>query len=183
MSPAATMEPADAVLALQRATDELFYDHGISGVAVMQIRDASGVSMRRLYSMYPSKSDLVSLWLRYRHEMWTAGFTAAVEANLKAGETPANSVFDALASWMKETAFRGCGFINTHAESNELTEEHREIIRDHKRELAEYLTSVTGHGEALAVLVDGAIVQASIFSSTDPIEAARTAAKVLMESR
>ena len=46
-----------------QAADELFYAHGIGGVVMSDIRDVSGVSMRRLYAMYPSKSGLVVAWL------------------------------------------------------------------------------------------------------------------------
>jgi hypothetical protein len=44
------------------------------------------------------------------------------------------------------------------------------------------LQETTEHGAALAVLVDGAIVQASIFGNAEPIEAARRAAQTLIGS-
>ncbi|MEJ7801119.1 MAG: hypothetical protein WKF60_11385, partial [Ilumatobacter sp.] len=138
-------------------------------------------SMRRLYSLYPSKSDLVAQWLEHRHETWTAGFHQRVERRLAKHDSAADAIFSALAEWMAETNFRGCGFINTHAEFAELTDAQRSIIRGHKRLLAEYLESVTPHGKALAVLVDGAIVQASIFANTEPIELARAAAALITQ--
>jgi AcrR family transcriptional regulator len=180
MSPAATMDAADALGALEHAADDLFYEYGVAGVSVAQIRDASGVSLRRLYSLCPSKDALVSVWLRYRHTTWMAGFTNAVNEHLDAGHQPVDAIFDALAEWMTETDFRGCGFINTHAGSA-LTDEHTQIIRDHKRTLGDYLATLTPHGDAIAVLVDGAIVQASIFASVEPIELARGAASALLK--
>jgi AcrR family transcriptional regulator len=45
-----------ARIAVLRASDDLFYAHGISGVVMSDVRNASGVSMRRLYALYPSKS-------------------------------------------------------------------------------------------------------------------------------
>ena len=68
MSPAATMSVDTARRAVLRAADDLFYVHGIGGVVMSDIRDASGVSMRRLYSMFPSKSELVAAWLTDRHD-------------------------------------------------------------------------------------------------------------------
>lgn len=183
MSPAATMDDISAVVALERAADDLFYVHGIAGVSMAQIRDRSGVSLRRMYSICPSKSDLISLWLRARHRVWMDGFSAAVSRNIAADSGPTDAVFDALTSWMTETNFRGCGFINTHAESSELSKEHVEIIRAHKRSLATYLSSISVDGDALAVLVDGAIVQASIFGSVEPITHARRAARLMFEER
>ena len=60
MSPTATKSADEARRAVLRAADEFFYAHGIGGVVMSDIRDASGVSMRRLYAMYPSKSELVA---------------------------------------------------------------------------------------------------------------------------
>ncbi|MDW3177539.1 MAG: TetR/AcrR family transcriptional regulator [Acidimicrobiia bacterium] len=183
MSPAATMDDTAATGALEQAADDLFYVHGVAGVSMAQIRDRSGVSLRRMYSICPSKSDLVSLWLRARHRVWMDGFSVAVSRNLATGSDPTDAVFDALASWMTATNFRGCGFINTHAESSELTEQHVEIIRGHKQSLARYLSSISADGDALAILVDGAIVQAAMFGSVEPIVHARRAARMMFEER
>lgn len=180
MSPAATIDEAGAACAALDAADELFYGRGIVAVSMAQVRDRSGISMRRLYSLYPSKSALVAAWLRYRHESWMAGFAERVERRLTVSDAPVDAVFTALETWMTETDFRGCGFINTHAESSELTDEHRSIIRDHKQSLAAYLDTIVANGATIAVLVDGAIVQAAIFSDPTPIHLARRAAAALI---
>ncbi len=173
MSPVATHDDEQAVAALERATDELFYERGVVGVSVADVRDASGVSLRRIYSLCPSKADLVALWLRTRHRTWTAALAADVDKHLAAGRSPVDAIFDSVAAWMTVTDFRGCGFLNTHAEASELTDEHLDIIQTHKRSVAAYLDTVTGHGDAMAVLVDGAIVQAAMFRNVEPIEQAR----------
>lgn len=180
MSPAATIDAAGANLASLTAADELFYGRGVVAVSMAEIRDRSGVSLRRLYSLYPSKSDLVAGWLRHRHESWMAGYSGRVEGRLARGDEPVDAIFTALEVWMTETGFRGCGFINTHAESSELTDQHRSIIRDHKRSLAAYLDTLVPNGATVAVIVDGAIVQASIFCNTEPIQLARHAARALI---
>jgi AcrR family transcriptional regulator len=180
MNPAATIEISEAEAMLLETADRLFYRHGIGAVSMADIRDTSGLSMRRVYSIAGSKSDLVSMWLRHRHEAWLASFSAAVDTQLSAGAEPIAAVFDALGEWMIETEFRGCGFINTHAESHDLTDEHRQIIRDHKTALASYLdTVVSAAGAALTVLLDGAIVHASIYRSIKPIQLARDFALLL----
>ena len=52
--------------AILDAADELFYASGINAVSMVEIRDRAGVSLRRLYDLYPSKSDLVLGWLTKR---------------------------------------------------------------------------------------------------------------------
>ena len=182
MSPAPTLDAADAELLTLDAADDLFYARGVADVTMSEIRDRSGVSLRRLYGMYPSKADLVAGWLRHRHTRWMDGFRARLSDALERGVDPVDAIFDALASWMRATDWRGCGFINTHAERHDLTEEHARIIRDHKATLADDLGALVASGRAIAVIVDGAIVQASIFGNTEPIELARTAAHAVARS-
>ena len=64
-------------------------------------------------------------------------------------------------------------------ESSDLTDDHREIIREHKLAVGRYLSTVVPDGEAVAVLLDGAIVQAAIFANAIPIDHARRAAAAL----
>ena len=180
MSPPATFSATEASVAALGVADELFYNHGITTVTMAQIRDGSGVSLRRLYSLFPSKSDLVTAWLKHRHDRWLAAFAEKIDHGLEAGLTPVDAVFSALEDWMVDTDFRGCGFINTHAEVSELTAEHTAIIRRHKLAVASYLESVVEDGRAVAVLVDGAIVQAAIFRSVEPVHVACRAAKALV---
>lgn len=191
MSPAATISTDDARHAVLRTADDLFYARGIGGVVMSDIRDASGVSMRRLYAMYPSKHELVAAWLADRHDRWMSWFTTAVERHAATGTDPVLATFDAIAEWVTTPGYRGCAFINSLAETSEVDDTHRTIIAAHKRDLVEHLARLATHDRpdapawlpaALAVLVDGAIVQASVFASTDPIDAARSAVHQLLES-
>lgn len=183
MARPSTMDDSAALAALGKAADDLFYRHGVVAVSMAQLRDASGVSLRRLYALCPSKADLISLWLHHRHEVWMSGFSRAVDERIATGQPVIDSIFSAVAAWMTETDFRGCGFINTNAETSELTVEHRKIIQDHKRSVAEYLSTITSNGPAIGVLVDGAMVQASIFSNTKSIDLAKQAAIALVEQK
>ena len=144
------------------------------------IRDDAGVSLRRLYSLYPTKADLVSGWLRKRHTTWMAWIEAEVATRTGEGASPVDAVFDALAAWLESTEFRGCGFVNALAETGEVTAEHAAIIRSHKQALIDFLARFTEQAEALAVVVDGAIVQAAVFGSIEPVEAGRQAAAGLV---
>jgi AcrR family transcriptional regulator len=189
MSPAATRTVEDSGVAILAAADRLFYERGVAGVGMDDVRDAAGVSLRRLYSLYPSKRDLVAAWLRDRHERWMAWFRGAVEASSAQGVDPLVATFDAIEVWASSPSYRGCAFLNVIAETTEIDAEHRVIAADHKRELVEYLVSLaaTAHSDApewlpsaLCVLIDGAIVQAAVFGSIDPVRDARRAAAQLV---
>lgn len=191
MSPAATMSTDDARRSVLRAADELFYANGISGVAMSDVRDASGVSMRRLYSMYPSKSELVAAWLNDRDDMWMTWFMTTIQRHVAAGADAAMATFDAIAEWVAAPGYRGCAFINSLAETNEMNDTHRTIIAVHKRDLVEHLAQLATRDHphapswfpaALAVVLDGVIVQCTVFASTDPLDAARSAIHQLLET-
>jgi AcrR family transcriptional regulator len=191
MSPAATMSVDEAHRAVLRAADDLFYAHGITGVVMSDIRDSSGVSMRRLYAMYPSKSDLVAAWLTDRHDTWMAWFTTSVERHIAAGADPVLATFDAIAEWVAAPGYRGCAFINSLAETSEMNDTHRTIIAAHKHGLVEHLANLAARDHptappwlpaALAVIIDGAIVQCTIFASVEPLDAARSAVHQLLEA-
>ena len=191
MSPAAVFTIEDADRLVLDAADTLFYERGISGVGMAEVRDASGVSLRRIYGLYPSKQDLVAAWLTDRHERWMRWFTETVDRHITRGTDPVLAAFDALREWTRSPGYRGCAFINAIAEPMEITEQHRTIVADHKRSLVRHLATLATRrqsrtpswfADALAVLIDGAIVQAAIFGNDRPITAARKAAARLLET-
>jgi len=190
MSPAATMTLDDAERSILAAADELFYGRGIAAVAMSDVRDRSGVSMRRLYSLYPSKSELVAGWLNDRHHSWMNWFTAAVDRHTATGTDALLATFDAIGEWIADPRYRGCGFINSMAETSEIDDGHRSIIAGHKRDLVAHLTTLATRDHpgapewlpvAFGVLLDGAIVQCAIFGNAKPLAAARRAARQLLE--
>lgn len=190
MSPAATLDDNAARAAVLATADAAFYERGVAGVGMAEIRDRSGVSLRRLYSLYPAKSDLVAAWLDNRHRTWMEWFTGAVARLSAGGGEPLLAAFDAIAEWRETPGYRGCAFVNTAAECAEIDDRHRAIIADHKRRLAAYLTTVArqgGHpqpdqlGATVAVLLDGAMVAAAVLGAREPIDLVRAATERLLE--
>jgi AcrR family transcriptional regulator len=173
------------------AADRLFYERGIGGVGMDDIRDAAGVSLRRLYSLHPSKRDLVAAWLDDRHGRWMAWFDAAVERHVAAGVEPLLAPFDAINEWVHSPGYRGCAFINAIAETSEIDDSHRAIIAAHKRDLLQHVRLLATRStrilpewvpDAVAVLIDGAIVQTAIYGDDSPIAPARAAAAQLLKA-
>ncbi len=189
MSPAATFDDVSARAAVLRSAAAVFYARGIAGVGMVDIRDDSGVSLRRLYGLYPSKRDLVAAWLTARHTTWMAWFEGAIERSRAAGEEPLLAAFDAIAEWAASPGYRGCAFVNSAAETTEIDETHRRIVASHKEGMLEYLgalASAGGYarpdrlGRMIGVLLDGAMAEAAVLSSVEPIAAARDAASLLL---
>ena len=67
----------DAARELVIATaDSLYNLRGIQSVGMDALRDASGVSLKRLYKLFPSKEIIVEEVLRSRHERWMASVSS-----------------------------------------------------------------------------------------------------------
>lgn len=182
------MTPARAQRAVLDAADTLFYERGIAGVGMADVRDASEVSLRRLYSLYPSKRDLVAAWLEDRHRRWLGWFVDTVDRMVAEGSDPLTAPFDAIHEWAVSPGYRGCAFLNAIAETTEIDDGHRRIVARHKRSLIDHIATLAGAGgretpwlpEAIAVLLDGALVQSAALGSAEPIAAARAATVCLL---
>jgi AcrR family transcriptional regulator len=170
------------------AADALFYARGIHAVGMDDVRDAAGVSLKRLYSLFPGKDSLVLAVLRKRHAMWTDGLTAAVDATPDPTEKML-AVYDYLAEWFAEDTFRGCGFINAFGELGPTSPQVAEYAREHKRSFQEQLAQLVAAAGAeaslapqLAILAEGAQTTAAIEGSPAAATHARQAAQTLIEA-
>ncbi|MFD3687549.1 TetR/AcrR family transcriptional regulator [Nocardiopsis sp. NPDC058631] len=168
------------------AADRLYYARGFSSVGMDELRDESGVSLRRLYRLFPSKNDIVMAVLRGRRRMWTEGLAEYVDA-VGPPEEKLLAVYDFLSGWFCEDDFRGCGFVNAFAELGAVNPEVAEIAREHKASFQRDLERLVAELGAepslaaqLALLAEGAQTTAAI--SGDPVAAthARRAARTLV---
>ncbi|GHA05678.1 hypothetical protein GCM10010329_30200 [Streptomyces spiroverticillatus] len=186
------MDTEAAEIRVLDAAATLFNERGVQAVGMDAIRTASGVSLKRLYQAYPSKSDLLEAVLRRRDEVVNAG----VERYVAGGADPRArvlAVFDFLADWFAEPAFRGCVFINTYGEMGGISENVAAVARGHKlglrTRLAELLAETDlppAAGEALAaqlaLLANGAMATAAITGARDTAQQAKAAAGLLLDA-
>jgi AcrR family transcriptional regulator len=167
---------------------ELFNARGISAVTMDQLRDAANVSLKRLYSLYPSKDALVQAVLARRHDEWVAG----VDRVIAAAGSPRDrmlAVFDFLSDWFLEPEFRGCAFINTFAELGAVSPGVADIVREHKRGVQKDLERIVAEAGGpdwlapqLSLLSEGAQTTAAIMGSHTAAAHARAAAATLIDA-
>ncbi|MBF4575352.1 TetR/AcrR family transcriptional regulator [Frondihabitans sp. VKM Ac-2883] len=166
--------------------DELYYARSIQAVGMDDLRQAAEVSLKRLYSLFPSKESIVLAVLVRRHERWTTGLEAAVDEE-KVPEGRVLAVFDYLLDWFDTDSFRGCGFINAFGELGAVSPGVANAARVHKRLFQEYvarLVSDAGGGPELAaqlaILAEGAQTTAAISGENTAAGQARRAAETLI---
>lgn len=169
----------DQTTQVLQAAEALFYEHGVQQVGMDQIRATSGVSLKRLYQLFPSKDRLVEQYLRARDARWLA----AVGAYAKASPQPVLAVFDWLAEWFAEPDFRGCAFVNSFGELGAASPAVAEVVRQHKeafRQLIRELAGADELGDQITLLAEGAITTAAIRGCVEPAHQARRAAEALV---
>ncbi|MER7441876.1 TetR/AcrR family transcriptional regulator [Micromonospora avicenniae] len=170
------------------AADRLYYGRGIQAVGMDALRVEAGVSLKRLYQLFPSKESIVEEVLQRRRRLWNGMVEAAVET----GETPRAkllAVYDMLARWFDEDDFRGCVFINTFGELGANAPRVADLVREHKAQfqarLAELVADAGGPASLasqLAILAEGAQTTAAIAGTSDAAVHARTAAATLIDA-
>ncbi|WP_240197237.1 TetR/AcrR family transcriptional regulator [Nonomuraea lactucae] len=177
-----------AELQVLDAAETLFYTRGIQVVGMDDIRSASGVSLKRLYQIYPSKEELVQAYLRRRDLRWRRRLAAHVETRATPQERIL-AVFDWLHAWFSEPGFRGCAFINSFGELGATSPAVVEAARAHKEAFFAYLATLTADAgrpawvaDHLALLAEGAMTTAAITGTPAPAHQARQAAHLLLEA-
>ncbi|MEV5784245.1 TetR/AcrR family transcriptional regulator, partial [Streptomyces sp. NPDC052287] len=150
------------------AAEELFYARGIQTVGMDDIRSASGVSLKRLYQLFPAKELLVEAYLERRDIRWRRRLAEHVDRYTEP-ERRILAVFDWLRLWFEEPDFRGCAWINSYGELGATSPRVTVQVRAHKKAFRDYLGGlVTDAGlpdslaDQVCLLAEGAMVTAGI---------------------
>ena len=115
----AALDPGRTRADMLRAATDLLYQRGLDGIGVAELCTTMGVSKETLYRHFRSKEGLVQAVLDARSGRIMEWVHRAVEA---AGDDPhaqLAAVFDALAQWHEEPAFRGCAILNAATQQHE----------------------------------------------------------------
>ncbi|GAC1385051.1 MAG: TetR/AcrR family transcriptional regulator [Pseudarthrobacter sp.] len=181
-------EDAAARAMIVAAVGPLFYARGFTAVGMAEVRTVTGVSLKRLYWLFPSKEDLIVEVLHSWRDAWEANLRAQVESTQVPRERLL-AVFDLLAAWFTSEGFRGCAFINSFGELGGISARISAIVRGQKEEFQEYLGRVAADAGApdmlaaqLAILAEGALTTAAIAGSPAPARQARAAAETLIDA-
>ena len=177
------MEDRAVILA---AAKRAFYARGYGSVGMDDIRDAAGLSLRRLYREFPSKESVVIGVLNELHDDWDTGIQAAVSTHDDSTDRVL-AIYDYLAQWFTEDDFRGCGFINAFAELGANSAAVADIARSHKASFQDYVRTLVADAggsprlaSQLAILAEGAQTTAAIAGTMDAAADARAAAVTLI---
>lgn len=172
--------------AASTAADALFNEHGVTPVSLDDVASRAGLTRAELDSAYPSKQALVVAVLQRWHGAWRR----ALEGIAAASDDPRDEVlgvFSYLEECFADEGWRGCAFINDHAELGRRDPAIAELTRAHFADVEAHLTllcaraGVPAHvAQALSLLVEGARVESAVQRSAGPARAARLGAAMLL---
>ncbi|WP_406110063.1 TetR/AcrR family transcriptional regulator [Kitasatospora purpeofusca] len=169
------------------AAEELFYAQGVQTVGMDSVRTTAGVTLRRLYQLFPSKDDLVEAYLERRDRRWLGELADHVDAAVGTPAERVLAVYDWLADWFARPGFRGCAFVNSYGELGATAPGVAAAARRHKEALRDYLTGLAddaggpaGTGVRLTLLAEGAITLAALTRTPAPATEAREVARLLL---
>lgn len=170
------------------AAGRLFYARGFTAVGMDELRTVTGMPLKRLYRLFPSKEVIIEQVLQVWRDAWETNVTAQVEST----HVPRDrllAVFDFLAAWFSSEEFRGCAFINSFGEVGATSGRIAGIVREQKKGFQDYLAQVAADVGApetlapqLAILAEGAVTTAAISASSKPARQARAAAEILIDA-
>ena len=182
------MDPETAEAHVVDVAEELFYSRGIQAVGMDEIRNASGVSLKRLYQLFPGKEQLITAFLRRRDVRWRQRLANHVDTYSRPDERIL-AVFDWLFGWFCEPGYRGCAWINSFGELGATSSAVAEEARNHKAAFKRYLDALAddaglppSFADHLLLLAEGAMVTAAITRSPQPAYHAKDAAQLLLSS-
>lgn len=184
------LDTATAQARVLDAADALFYERGVQAVGMDAIRAASGVSLKRLYQLFPAKDRLVEAYLERRDLQWRKMLSEAVDAHDEPREKIL-AVFDGLHGWFLQRGYRGCSFVNSFGELGGISPRVAELAHDHQAGFHRYLTDLATTAGAsdpgrladhLILLSEGAITTSAISGSPDPAHRAKEVAELLLDA-
>lgn len=168
------------------AAERLFYERGFQAVGMDALREASGLPLKRIYSLFDGKEKIAVAMLDRRDERWFASLERHVQGQRDA-QARIDALFDWLFEWLAEDGYRGCAWINAFGELGGTSSDVAEVVRRHKSRLKTYVTALVRDAggtdrDALAVfiLVEGAMVTAGIEGKADAALEAKRAASALV---
>jgi AcrR family transcriptional regulator len=186
---AQTRVPRQARERILESAYELFSRRGVRDVGVDEVIAHAGVAKATLYAHFPSKDDLVLVFLAQREQRWTLAFVETEARHRGAtAEEQLLAIFDVFDEWFRRDDFEACSFIKLLLEmgaehtAGRASIRHLDNIRSMLRGLAQEagLRESDTFARSLQLLMEGSIVAAAA-GDADAAQRAQAMARTLIE--
>ncbi len=168
---------------------ELFCEHGYHATGIDKIIDKAGVSKKTLYTYFRSKEELLIAALRQYDGLFRNNFMRKVDQSAKTPRKKLLAIFDVAEAWFLQNKFFGCMFINVIGEYSKKESPIRDICKQFKRLMRNYIRDLCVQAGAkepdvladkLALLFEGAVVTSQVSQKPEAAKTAKEIAKSLI---
>jgi AcrR family transcriptional regulator len=121
------------------AAGRLFAEGGVRATGVDALIDAAGVAKATFYRHFPSKDDLIVVWLKDPRTGWFERARIRAEAAAASPKDIVPRLFDAAAEWLEADDYRGCPYLNTSFEIADTTHPAKPVIEAYLDGIGRYL--------------------------------------------
>ncbi|MGN6607485.1 MAG: TetR/AcrR family transcriptional regulator [Jatrophihabitans sp.] len=166
--------------------ERLFRARGVHAVGMDELIAAAGLAKMSVYRLFPTKDALVGAYLTRLAD----GILALIDADATTAADPRDALvamLDAIAADLRRPDFRGCPFGNAAAEFEDAAHPARTVARDYRRGLRTRLGELVARAggpvtvaDQLAVIVDGAYLNAAHLGPDGPAAAGLDLARALV---
>ena len=170
---------------------QLFYRDGYHATGIDRILTKAEVAKMTLYKHFRSKEELILAVLEKRSGQFRESFSEFLDAKKRTPERDLLAVFDWLITWVESKDFRGCLFQKAMAEYQALEDPIHQAALAHKAAfhgeirrlvVAAGLAKPKALTDQLALLVEGAILNAHALGGSSPAVHAKEAAQTLVRA-
>ena len=167
----------------------LFARHGFHATGIDTVLAESGIAKKTLYNHFRTKNELILAVLRKHDSAFRNSFMRQVEALADKPGDRLLAIFDVAENWFAQNNFYGCLFINAVGEYSDADSPIREICREYKKLMRDYINDLAEEAGALnpqqladelAILLEGAIVTAQVSQNKNAAEIAKRVAANLI---
>ena len=170
---------------------QMFNRHGFRGTGVDEIMKQTGIAKTTLYRHFTTKEELIIAALAKSDEATRDELRAYVE---RASDDPREQLlatFDQLGLWLRDCEFKGCPFVAAASEFGDATSAIFQQVKLHKRLYLAYFEELVRAArlenpkklaQQILMLHEGAVAFAQVLGVDGVAEAARAAAKQLIDN-
>ena len=168
---------------------ELFREYGYHATGIDRIVDEAGVSKKTLYAHFHSKEELLIAALRHYDGLFRNNFMRKVDQTAKTPRDRLLAIFDVAEAWFSQNKFFGCMFINVIGEYSKKESPIRDICRQFKQLMRNYIKELCVQAGAkepdvladkLALLFEGAVVTSQVSQKPQAAKTAKDIARSLI---
>ena len=164
--------------------EKLFYGQGYCNTGINQVIEEADIAKASLYKHFDSKADLLLAYLQRTHQRWYNRLQADIDS-VSGAKDKILAIFDHHIARQQIRQYGGCPFVKANDEagmSDPRVLAEIQLTKKNLKKLIKELVANAGHKnlltdeeliETIFLMVEGGVVEASIFKQPNDLRSAK----------